>query len=392
MTTACGGGTSAPTPLAAAVVDYSAGLLAAIFAAYDLAWLIPVIPFVGLAPLTLSTFCASDPPSVPTFTSAESNALLQLQFGADFDSGLSKLKDLALNAIWHDTCQCTSGTLIPLTPPSPPAGTPIAVYPSGSGVQPCQRFQTTQYLPAGGLIFIGQLPPLPSGATSIVINVSSPPQSAAQTITFEGRWVTAANVLINEVSQQVLQANNGATLSRSALLTGAPHHIEARITSAGNVGNTYQCNMEILIYCNGDQPGVGSTPCCPPDTATLAYLDNIHKLVTLIQRQAVPFAYVASTSHAGLSGAGTLSIQGLLGVKVVVTTLPSSYGVSGSSPAEHFDLGYLTFGTTDGYPHSIRLEHSPQLMLPARASVFTDLAYDLAPGVVVTITELLREP
>lgn len=392
MTVACGGGTSAPKPATELVVTYTAGLLAAIFAAYDLAWLIPVIPFVGLAPLTLSSFCGSDPPALPTFSSAESDALLQLKFGPDFDSGVSKLRDLALNTIWYDACQCTSGTQVPLAPPAPPAGTPIPIYPSGSGVQACQRYQTTQYIAAGGPLFIAQMPPLPAGATSIVINVSSPPQSAAQTISFEARWVTAANVLISNIGQQVLQANNGATLTRSALLTGAPHHIEARITSAGNVGQTYQCNMEILVYCNGDQPGPGSTPCCPPDTATLAYLDNIHKLVTLIQRQMAPFAYISSTAHATLAGAGSFAIQGLLGVKVNVTTLPASLGVSGTSPAEHFDLGFITFGTADGYPHSIRLEHQVQLMLPARASVFTTLAYDLHPGVVVTITELLREP
>lgn len=115
-------------------------------------------------------------------------------------------------------------------------------------------------------------------------------------------------------------------------------------------------------------------------------------MVTLIQRQSVPFAYVPSTAHAGLSGAGTLSISGLLGVKIAVTTLPGAIGRKSTTPEEIFDAGFITFGTPDGYPSSYRLEHHPQLILPARCSAFTQLAYDLHPGVVITITELLREP
>jgi len=115
-------------------------------------------------------------------------------------------------------------------------------------------------------------------------------------------------------------------------------------------------------------------------------------MVTLIQRQAVPFAYVASTAHSGLSGAGSLSISGLLGIKVAVTTLPAQLGSQGTSPAEYFDMGWLTFGTLDGYPQSYRLERSAQILLPNLCSAFTSLDYDLHPGVVVTITELLREP
>lgn len=115
-------------------------------------------------------------------------------------------------------------------------------------------------------------------------------------------------------------------------------------------------------------------------------------MVTLIQRQSVPFAYVPSTAHVGLSGAGTLAISGLLGAKIAVTTLPSALGRQSTTPEEIFDAGFITFGTPDGYPSSFRLEHNPQLILPARCSAFTQLAYDLHPGVVITITELRREP
>lgn len=392
MTAVCGGGTSGPKVGAAAVVDYSAGLLAAIFAAYDLAWLIPIIPFVGLAPLTLSTFCGSDPPAVPTFTSAETNAVLKLQFGPDFDSGLAKLKDLALNTIWYDACHCTSGALVPLTPPAMPVGTPVFQPPVPPTNTPCDsvalRTVTSFVGPSMGLLTTKPI-------TYVVFRwINTIASGAGGTYQVNlGQWFSQANpgptltflgnnqyyIAPGEVQKQVVKIAPGTNFVRPDVTF-----------SSGSGTSTIQYSID--GYCGDAPPGAVEMPCCPPDLATQASLDLILKMVTLIQRQSVPFAYLASTAHAGISGSGSLAIQGLLGVKVEVTTLPASLGVSGTSPAEHFDLGFITFGTTDGYPHSIRLEHQVQLMLPARCSVFTTLAYDLHPGVQVTITELLREP
>lgn len=393
MTAACGGGTSAPKLIASAVVDYSAGLLGAIFASYGLRWLIPVIPFVGLAPLTLSTFCASDPPTMPTFTSAEANALLQLKFGPDFDSGLGKLKDLALNTIWWDACRCTSGALVPLVPPTPPAGTPIYQPPVPVASTPCTSFAGNVTTPGGGnFAFTGSLNFGLFNVTTVRLRVYSTIFSGGgQNVTILNQFRDANQTdMATDYHTYTVLPGSGLNIFDIRVPPGARSNYSNTTFQAGTGATTLQIITD--GYCNGDIPGLGNNPCCPPDTATQAYLDQLLKLVTLIQRQTVPFAYVASTVHTGLSGAGTLNIQGLLGVKVTATTVPSSYGLAGTTPAEHFDLGFLTFGTADGYPHSIRLEHSPQLMLPARASVFTDLAYDLAPGVVVTITELLREP
>jgi hypothetical protein len=115
-------------------------------------------------------------------------------------------------------------------------------------------------------------------------------------------------------------------------------------------------------------------------------------MVTLIQRQIVPFAYVTGTSHAGLTGTGSFGISGLLGVKVALTSDPTSLGVRAGTPAELFDRGFVTLGTPDGYPSDYRLEHNPTIILPPRCSAFTTLGYTLHPGVTATITELVREP
>jgi hypothetical protein len=387
-----GGGTSVPNTGAAAVVDYSSGLLAAIFAAYDITWLIPVIPLVGLGPLTLATFCASDPPTVPTFTSAETNAILQLTFGADFNSGISKLKDWALNAIWYDACHCTGGAATPLVAPSAPAGTPIFQPPVSPGTTPCYTVTyANDPMNASSSIrrFTASLASLGSPTSVRVTTTTSVASGTGPAITDTVEFNGVSGALISAAS--AFAQTHSQTLVHTYSLPPNTYTVDVNIQANGTTGITAHTTV-LDVFCNGDAPGGVQSPCCPPDTATQAYLDLILKAVTLIQRQAVPFAYVTSTAHTGLSGAGTIPINGLLGVKVTATTVPANLGVIGTTPAEHFDMGFVTFGTADGYPHSYRLEHSPQLMLPARCSAFTEFAYDLPPGVVITVTELLREP
>lgn len=391
MTALCGGGTSGPKTGAAAVVDYSAGLLAAIFAARGAGWLIPIIPFVGLAPLTLATFCAADPPAVPTFTSAETNALLQLKFGADFDSGLSKLKDLALYTVWNDICVCTSGALAPFTPPVMPVGTPVFQPP----VPPTNAVCATTGPRTANLIGPSFGLNLNVPATYFVFKWTNT-TTAAPGATYKAQVPQffsppGGGTMTNLDAPNFWQLAPGQTDTRIITALPSVNFIRPDVTFQSGTG-AGTITYSIDAYCGPGAPGASEVPCCPPDVATQASLDLLLKMVTLIQRQSVPFAYLASTAHTALSGSGTFAIQGLLGVKVDVTTLPASLGSAGASPVEHFDLGFVTFGTTDGYPQSIRIEHQAQLMLPARCSVFTTLAYDLHPGVVVTITELLREP
>jgi len=120
-------------------------------------------------------------------------------------------------------------------------------------------------------------------------------------------------------------------------------------------------------------------------------LDRILGMVTLIQRQQVPFAYVYGSNHTALSGDGELSVSGLLGVSVDVTTLPASYGVADGTPETHFGLGYINLGTDDGWTSARSIDHDGTLLLPSAAGVFTRIGYSLSAGVVVDIRELVRE-
>lgn len=392
MTALCGGGSSSPSIGAAAVVTYSSGLIAIVLERYSLGWLQPVIPLLGLPPLILNTFCSTDPPAVPTFTAAETQALLGLQFGANFDSGLAKFRDLVLHAIWLEVCVCDVGTPTPLTPPTPPAGTPIIQLPPAPAQTPCQT----------------------SGPAPLDVGVGQS-YSFRASIFWEGQNVTLLNLILGQDIFSGAGAaidytlewtdHNGGILASEVILVGAgtSSYSTTRLTYAGAVGahlnvayhsgTGRELTRPILEgWCDYQVPGGTQSPCCPPDTSTQAYLDNILKMVTLIQRQGVPFAYVDGTAHSGLTGNGEITFSGALGVRLHLTTYPARVGQLLGDPITLFDVGWIAWGNADGFGATERIRREFQLSFPAAAGAYTKLGYSLTPGVVATITEVLREP
>lgn len=399
MTARCTGGTSAPDLGAAAVIEYTAGLLAESLLAYELPWLIPIIPLAGLAGLTLATFCASDPPAVPTFTAAEVNALLNLTLGADFVSGLSKFKDLVLNIIWYDNCRCTSGTLIPLTPPTQPAGTPTYSPPHTKGT-PCRQTFADGVSCWAPSTVISTFPhddgshstvaSLLGGTVTLVsvevFNVLC--TGAGGTAQPRIDWFQSNGTLLSSTSGPVIALGSSGVFTAVPPPLATDFNVPITFTGSGTIKFP---NSHIDRYCNGESPTLPVQP-CPPDPATQAYLDLILNAVTLIQRQGVAFSYIASTVHAGLTGAGFINVGGLLGVEVAVTTDSATLGVEGTAPTELFDRGWITFATADGALSSSKLRHVHQLFMPCQAGIYTLVYYDLNPLITVSITELVREP
>jgi hypothetical protein len=373
-------------------VQYTAGVLQAIFAAYDLVWLIPVIPLLSFAPEVLATLCATDPPAIPSFTALEVLAMVSLNFGtSDYTTGIAKLSDLAKHLAWYDLCQCNSGGPTPVVPPAQPTGTPTPSITVGASS--CQAGLVSQ-----------QSTPTPwatsgSNTNQLVAQWNNTPTVLTMDLTlatFSGPgWdpVVTFNFCTSSTSVHV---GNPFTLTlihdttKRVVVPVPPTALGIVDNWTGPGGTTSIENFSVnaQLQCG---PSQSASP-CGADPITQATLDSILRIVTLIQRQSVPFAYVPGTVHTALSGSGVISISGLLGAKVAVTTMPGSLGTAGTSPVEYFDVGWVTFGTPDGYPTATRIEHNPQIILPARCSAYTDLAYDFHTGVVATITELVREP
>jgi hypothetical protein len=392
----CASGASRAKSTSAAAVVIDAAYIKSLLPA-ALVWLYDYLPaFERLELGNVGTFCASDPPTWTVPTSAE---LFSYLTGGPIGNALQVqgfIGDVARAYIWYQLCECTSGaTPAAPAPPSPPANLP-AVNPPGvvslPNAAPCYSSSIAGVVVSNGATYSTGGPFWRGrSGTSVVFKLTNTVYSGAGCqIQFGLYWEQTYP------SFSVLHTDGYTVLPGGSIQVTLPvwaETDECTIHVVGSTGTGLSTGAWAAdVYCGGAAPGLPQVPCCPPDPVLTARVDQILDMVTLIQRQSVPFGYVASTVHAGLTGSGALSVSGLLGCKVDMTTIPSSYGQSAGTPAEHFDLGFVTFGSPDGYPSSKRLEHQPTLFLPARCGAYTDLAYSLAPGVVATITELLREP
>ena len=377
-------------------VDVSAAGLAARFA-NTAGWFSAVIAgVIAGAHYELSTFCGNDPPTEPTLTAQDFVDALSVSDFANKVIAEKKILDWVGSHIWYDLCQCadltnpTPGTYQSDPGNMPQVDPPTVVPPAQS--TPCASSSFLTSVTSNSPIICAGPITLPFGVQGFTFQGWQDRTGTLKTsqvgITALFKDASNATVVSSLMSiAPIRDVNNKAVMSIAVPANAVTLTFFAQ---SGDTSNTEKTAVTWQTWC-GNQPGP-ITGCCPPDPLMVAQMAQILDLVTLIQRQSVPFGYVAGGVHTTLSGAGAISIAGILGVKVAVTTLPASYGVAGTSPPEHFDLGFVTFGTADGFPSAFRLTRNPQVMMPARCSVYTDLDYDLAPGVVVTITELLREP
>jgi hypothetical protein len=160
-------------------------------------------------------------------------------------------------------------------------------------------------------------------------------------------------------------------------------------TGSATVNSTL--TIELRFFCGSTQPTI-QQDCCPPDPILAAQVQSILQLVTLIQRQSVPFAYIASTVHSGLTGSGEITVEGLIGARVLVTSEPFGESEQAGHPDAIAGVGWLNWGNADGWLRREFIGASPIVSLPTSAGQFTRIGYSLEPGAEVTITELVREP
>jgi hypothetical protein len=160
-------------------------------------------------------------------------------------------------------------------------------------------------------------------------------------------------------------------------------------------------------YPGGDLPTIhGDYPTIVCDNTNIcAYLNSLARQINglsiqlayarqdiqLIQRQGVPFGYVAGALFSGLTGAGVLTVADILALRVDFTTIPTEPGAPIGSPDTYFGLGWLTLGTAEGWKNSIRLHHDPQLVEPIDGDI-TRVGYNFGLGVVADVQTFVREP
>lgn len=418
MTTLCGGGASAPKAGVNETIIFTAGSLSSLLNNKGGAWASIAAPLLGVLAYSATNLCSTDPPAQPTISDDEYTALLQLGPWDTLQSALVKLADIVTRLIWFDMCECSSVATPPL--PSGTLAPPIDVtLPNYSAGSSCPQPRLTVTIPE-------PVPPTPvprwANITArvfpgmpLVQSTASSSFVAADAIVWPSHWGTG-------VMRGTLRAGNpGAGIAYTVFLGGhgstgtfdntlGQIQLSAAVTSdsetfpaAGtnwrylsawmysNASAVTDGTVDLEIDINCSTAGTPSSGCCS-DPASLAMLGQIMQQVNLIQRQQVPFAYVQGASHTGLTGNGTIDVQGLIGALVEITSGLANVGTEDGSPDETFEAGWITWGNPDGFGAREFISNATLVSLPNLAGQFTRIGYTLSVGVTVTITELIREP
>ena len=406
MTAICGGGTSSPKPGIAPTIFISSSAAGALLNNVPTLWAVPLAAYIGALTYNASTFCSTDPPADPGITATDIVNLVAGPLNAGFGSAAQKVAQLVSRYAWYQFCECdTVATPAPPSPPSEPAGAPDInpVYLPAPTVGACASYENTVDGTYGspnstfGVIGSGARStsagsvPIPIGTTSVRLHwgMSFVPSGSSSALWISGYNVNGSLILSQ---QRTLVSAGGDFVDTFTVPTGVVSIKSVEDLGSGS-GQAVSVHVLAEFYCGGQTPSMPATPCCPPDPLITAKLQQIMDLVTLIQRQGVPFGSIPGDVHSGLSGNNHFAVSTpMLGVQVDVTTLPASLGIESGDPQRHFDVGYVSLGNEDEWFGTRRVTNLGNIWQPRWAGMVTRVGYSFHPGVVATITELVREP
>lgn len=355
-------------------------------------WIRNLIPLLGLPPLETQNLCAGDPPGFVDMDAAEVfTAVADLNITPAVVTARQKLSQNLQTYAWYALCECASAAT-----PAPPAVTidepnPLPLPAPIGAAGPCAT-ATYAHFALGDNGFQNQPGLFHTGLAATSMNVTVDNQigtGPGQRVHIVVGEYTTPSPAYSYPGAYIFDVDPGQKVIHNFAIH--PGYDFVRVDSTtGAMGGTTDLTITVDVFCGG-YPGPLPAAPCPADPVLLAQLDKLLQLVTLIQRQHVPFAYVPSSRHVGLVGSGQIAVQGLIGVSVILTTVPAYLGNIAGDPPELFDVGFVTLGTADGWTKSHRVDHNPTLIFPVDASV-TTIGYSLEPNVVADVLELVREP
>jgi hypothetical protein len=358
-------------------------------------WAVPLAAAIGAVTYELAQFCTNDPPALPTITAADVIAIVSHDDLAAQIAATNKFRDLIGAYYWHDVCQCdTVGTPAPPTPPSAPVGMPnINIGPPTSTTlgNPCFNATSPTAVSNGSFNFGSSFfhpPATHPDSIRYILHQPIPPSYAGPptnyTVTFSGN----GNVPLIQTVQMPLLWDFDITLPVPDAAT------ETRVNGTNTASfATPQGSLQIIWYCPGTAPGLKTGTDCCSDPVMQSQIDQVLQMVTLIQRQIAPFAFIDGATHSGLTGEGTITLTDTRnGIRLALGSLPPSVGSISGNPDAIFEAGYVSLGDVDGWFSTRPIRSSPMTWQPRWMGAVTRIGYSLTPGVTASITELEREP
>lgn len=400
MTSLCAGnGPSQPVPGTPQVQTFLAGALSDFLVAEGMGWAAALGAGLGVLSFDLNTFCATDPPPLPTIDAARIagyfnplNPLGASQLNSDFN-------DLVGHFLWFKTCQCVSGS----QPAPPPAVTqptgyqtdnPQLTSPTGTACFQGPQAFAQNALDAAGNATIGftGTNSIPAQATWAQCQTGAwqgpgPATPAPFDITLVVNQVQGSAIVNRQVTTIPAGGpSSGPTLSFNLVPGGGTWSATAH--AAGQTGGQIGVFLDLQDFC-GSPPSSTLAPCCPPDPT----LENMIAQVIRLEQQILAQlggtrTYTRGTAHLALSGSGTLSVAGLRGIAIdVVQGTPTTPLLQGVPPYQ-WNLGWVSMSDGGGMLQEQRITRQHQIWLPTDGELGTTVGYFLLSGIVANITEL----
>lgn len=425
MTALCGGGSSAPKSGIGGVLTIGAAAIEVfITSVLGLPELAPVLaPIIaGLVDIEIAAYCGTDPPADPMLTAGDLASALEFPASAATFAAQQKIVQWFESQYWYSICQCSVGsTPAPSTPSNPGQVTHNGGVPQG----PSQCWSVTvPYQVDGGTLSSFQFTDLtaaalPAGVVTPITLTTSPLLVAPAVklpagVTNINLTATLNEHITNTSGQNVLvtfRAYSSPTLEDAANTIAVSFD---HFSTAGQALNSslpsYSTSTDVFaVFVQAEDntahsgvvtisfdcaPGTSiPQPCNCTDPVLEGELNQILQYVQAIYAglPIPPSSFAEGTAHSGLTGVGSITFSGVpIALKVTLTTIPAWVGSDVSSPTFYFDVGFLSFGTSEGNYAQTRLELQDQVVtVPVLAG---SVGYTLRNGVVATVTELLPGP
>lgn len=407
MADLCRGSGSSPRPLTAAVISGGTAAVAEFIAKrVDRGAAALIGTIVGGSTILTSQLCASPAPDIPTLTAQDYINGVAPPDTATFVATVQKFTAWWLGQYWSEICQCNDGQPpgVPTLTTPPPVGDNTGLPPAGGG-QPCWSYTDNGQLSASQPFADITTRILPTTQTVTVTSSISGAPSVAQlipagTTAFTESYTVAAapgagtaplfNLECFDNAGGSLGVRGGfgcigCSFSHTVTLPPGTASWSVYCRNVNTVPVSY--SYSISFFCNGVGPTQLTQPCCPPDPTLDLKLTQILNLLLQIQPSAGG-GYTRGTVHAGLSGSGSLSVSGLAGLEIVVTTNVSPRPPLEGNPMYIWDQGWLSASDGGGMLQEQRLTRQHQIWVPREAPTANTWGFFLFPGVVATITEL----
>jgi len=126
---------------------------------------------------------------------------------------------------------------------------------------------------------------------------------------------------------------------------------------------------------------------CAVNWNTLSLVQNNTSTVIDIHENVAPTAYALGASTT-VSGIGEITVSGIIGALVTVTTFAAGSGVVEGDPEFFPNFGWITFGNADGWQKSVKIVHVPEVFLSDLQSI-TRIGYNTEMATSVVVQELV---